>query len=223
MSIKPQQILDAYWFRHACKEFDTSKQISSADFEVILEVARLSPSSFGIEPWRFLVVQNSALREQLRPHIWGGQKQLPTASHVIVCLVRKSHFMRYDSEFVQQFMRQVQKFPEDAAQARSKILEKFQREDFAILDSEQAMTDWATRQTYLPLANMMTAAAMLGIDSCPIEGFERAPLEQMLAAQTGLDFNDWGCAYLLALGYRKAEPSRAKTRQAMADVVEWLV
>lgn len=222
MTISQQDILDAYQFRHACKEFDSERKISAADFEFILETARLSPSSFGLEPWKFLVIQNPALRETLRSQCWGGQKQLPTASHVLVTLVRKSRFMRYDSEYVQDFMRNVQQFPEDIIALRSGFLEQFQREDFALLDSERAFTDWAGKQCYLPLANMMTAAALIGIDSCPIEGFAQAAVEQTLAAEIGLDVQDWGVAYLLAFGYRKTPPARPKTRQAMAAVVEWI-
>jgi len=221
MSIAKQAIIDAFWFRHACKEFDATKLISPEDFEFILETARLSPCSFGLEPWKFLVVQNPVLREKLKVCTWGGQKQLPTASHVIVTLYRKSGFMRYDSAYVQNFMREVQKFPEEACAARTAILEKFQAEDFALLESERAMNDWAGKQTYLPLANMMTAAALIGIDSCPIEGFEKVGLENILAKELAVDLDGWGLAYLLALGYRKAEPARPKTRQAMGAVVEW--
>ncbi|MGZ4959457.1 MAG: NAD(P)H-dependent oxidoreductase [Methylomonas sp.] len=223
MSVSKQEILDAFRFRHACKEFDASRKICDEDFAFILETARLSPSSFGIEPWKFLVVQNPELREKLKVHAWGGQKQLPTASHVIVTLVRKSFFMRYDSDFVRQFMRNVQKFPEEAAAARTGILEKFQRHDFKLLDSERAMNDWSTKQTYLPMANMMTAAALIGIDSCPIEGFERASLEQVLAEEMAIDLERWCLSYLLAFGYRKGEPARAKTRQEMDAVVEWFL
>lgn len=223
MPVGKQEILDAFRFRHACKEFDAARRISGEDFEFILETARLSPSSFGLEPWKFLVVQNPALREKLRQHTWGGQKQLPSASHLIVALLRKSCFMRYDSGYVQNFMRQVQKFPEEAAVARGAILEKFQRNDFALLESERAMNDWAARQTYLPLANMMTAAALIGIDSCPIEGFEREALEQVLARELAVNLEQWGVAYLLAFGYRKGESARPKTRQEMAAVVEWFL
>ncbi|QPK62991.1 NAD(P)H-dependent oxidoreductase [Methylomonas sp. LL1] len=221
MSIDKQAIIDAFRFRHACKEFDATRSVSDDDFEFILETARLSPSSFGLEPWKFLVVQNRALREKMLPHVWGGQKQLPTASHLIVTLIRKAVFMRYDSEYVQDFMRTVQKFPEDAALARSAILQKFQRHDFALLDSERAMTDWSGKQTYIALGNMMTAAAMIGIDSCPIEGFEQAALEQMLADEMAIDLNAWGLAYLVAFGYRKGEPARPKTRQQRDAVVQW--
>ena len=221
MSISKQAIIDAYWFRHACKEFDATKTISTDDFEFILETARLSPSSFGLEPWKFLVVQNPALRKKILPMVWGGQKQLPTASHVIIGLIRKTCFMRYDSEYVQHFMRQVQKFPEDAATARTAILKKFQEQDFTLLDSERAMVDWGGKQTYIALGNMMTAAAMIGIDSCPIEGFEKAKLESLLADEMAVDLEAWSVSYLVAFGYRKAEPARHKTRQTRDAVVEW--
>jgi nitroreductase len=221
MSISKQAILDAYWFRHACKEFDATKAISSDDFEFILETARLSPSSFGLEPWKFLVVQKPALREKMLPMVWGGQKQLPTASHVIISLIRKTCFMRYDSEYVQHFMRQVQKFPEDAATVRTAILKKFQEQDFTLLDSERAMVDWGGKQTYIALGNMMTAAAMIGIDSCPIEGFEKATLEKFLADEMAINLEAWSVSYLVAFGYRKAEPARPKTRQTRDAVVEW--
>lgn len=223
MTIDKQQILDAYQFRHACKEFDATRRIGDEDFDFILETARLSPSSFGLEPWKFLVVQNTELREKLRPHVWGGQKQLPTASHLLIALVRKSCFMRYDSGFVRDFMRQVQKFPEDAAQTRTQILEQFQRVDFALLDSERAINDWSGKQCYIALGNMMTAAAMIGIDSCPIEGFGQEPVQQLLTKEIGLNLEQWTVAYLLAFGYRKGAPARAKTRQAQSDIVEWLL
>lgn len=222
MATSKQDILDAFQFRHACKEFDAERKIPGADFDFILETARLSPSSFGLEPWRFLVVQNPQLREKLREFTWGGQKQLPTASHVVLTLVRKSHFMRYDSAYLQYMMREVQHYPEDIIQLRSGLIEKFQRSDFDLLGSERTLTDWATRQTYLPLANMMTAAALIGIDSCPIEGFERAEVERILAEQASVNLEQWAAAYMVAFGYRKNPPPRPKTRQSLEQLVEWL-
>lgn len=221
MTVAKQDILDAFRFRHACKEFDAERIVSDEDFDFILETGRLSPSSFGLEPWKFLLVQNPALRQKMLPHVWGGQKQLPSASHLLLALVRKSCFMRYDSEYVHHFMRQVQRFPEDAAEARTAILQKFQAEDFALLESERAMADWAGKQAYIALGNMMTSAAMIGVDSCPIEGFSQAAIQQVLAEEIGVDAAAWSPVYMLAFGYRKAEPARAKTRQAMAAVVEW--
>ena len=86
--ISQQAILDAFNFRHACKTFDPARKIAEADFRFILETGRLSPSSFGYEPWRFLVIQDMALREKLLGVTWGGKGQFPTASHVVAILAR---------------------------------------------------------------------------------------------------------------------------------------
>jgi nitroreductase len=221
MTISKQAILDAFQFRHACKEFDTERRISAEDFETILESARLSPCSFGLEPWKFLIVQNPALREKLRTHCWGAQKQLPTASHVVLCLQRTATDMRYDSAYVRRFMLEIQQFPADVIELRGKFLENFQREDFNLLDSERHLLDWSGKQTYIPLANMMTVAALLGIDSCPIEGYSQIGLAQVLAEDFGVEAQAWRPVYLLCLGYRKLPPARPKTRQDMATISLW--
>ena len=215
-----QKIIDAFMFRHACKEFDDTQKISDEDFNFILETARLSPSSFGLEPWKFIVIQNPELRKKILPAIWGGSKQIPTASHVLLTLTRKSYFMKYDSDYVADFMVRVQNFPADIIALRKKFYQQFQELDFNLLESERAMTDWGTHQTYIPMANMMTSAAMIGIDSCPIEGFNRAQLESLLVQEINLDLDKFSVAYLLSFGYRKNEP-RAKTRQELKEIVEY--
>lgn len=215
-----EKIIEAFMFRHACKEFDDSKKISAADFEFILETARLSPSSFGLEPWKFLVIQNPALREKLLPMTWGGGKQIPTSSHLVLTLAKKSYFMKYDSDYIADFMKNVQNLSDDVIAPRQKIYQQFQERDFNLLESERAMTDWAIHQTYIALGNMMTAAAMIGIDSCPIEGFNRQQLESLLAQEIGLNLEQFSVAYLVAFGYRKNQP-KAKNRQAVDKVVEY--
>ncbi|MBN4863246.1 NAD(P)H-dependent oxidoreductase, partial [Staphylococcus sp. EG-SA-32] len=85
-----QTIIDAFHFRHATKEFDPTKKISDEDFNTILETGRLSPSSLGLEPWHFVVVQNKELREKLKAYSWGAQKQLDTASHFVLIFARKN-------------------------------------------------------------------------------------------------------------------------------------
>ncbi len=215
-----QKIIDAFMFRHACKEFDDSKKIPEDDFGFILETARLSPSSFGFEPWKFLVIQNPEFREKLLPVVWGGGGQIPTASHLLLTLVRKTPFMKYDSDYIADFMVRVQQFPEDIIAKRKQFYRQFQESDFDLLENDRAMTDWATHQTYIPLANMMTAAATIGIDSCPIEGFDRERLETLLEKEIGLDREKFGVAYLLAFGYRK-NPPRFKTRHELEEIVEY--
>jgi nitroreductase len=216
-----EQILNTFNFRHACKEFNPDKKITEEDFNLVLETARLSPSSFGFEPWRFLVIQNRELRDKIRSVSWGTMRQLPDASHFVVILARNKHEMIYSSEYISNIMKEVQHLPEDVYNDRKKKYENFQRNDFRLLESGSSLFDWACKQTYIALANMITSAAMLGIDSCPIEGFDRNKLETLLEDEGILDRSKFGVSCMAAFGYRKNNP-RAKTRQPLYKIVEWI-
>lgn len=87
--ITKEQVLDAFKFRSACRYYDPERKISDDDFDYLLELARLSPSSVGSEPWKFLVVQNRELREQLKPVSWGMARQLDNCSHLVFFLAKK--------------------------------------------------------------------------------------------------------------------------------------
>lgn len=217
-----QKVLKAYAFRHACKEFDPAKKIPDADFAYILETGRLSPSSFGLEPWKFLVLQDKALREKLCPVAWGAQKKLETASHFIVMLARKTRDLRYDSPYFHDFIRTVKKLPEDAAQNMTDAVEGFQKNDFKLTESDRAMFDWACKQTYIVLGNMMTAAALIGIDSCPMEGFHREKVENVLTGAGLYNPEEFGVSCMVAFGYRAAQPAFPQTRQSPAQVEQWI-
>lgn len=217
-----ETLMAAWHFRHACKEFDPQRKISDADFHTILEGGRLSPSSFGFEPWEFLVVQNPELREKIRAISWGAQTQLPTASHYLIILACTPEELRPDSPYIQQtIMRDTQHLPENVSEPRTERYRNFLEKDFALADNERAGFEWAARQCYIALADMMTAAALLGIDSCPIEGFQKAPLEHLLAEAKLLDPARRGVACMAAFGYRIRDP-RPKTRRPEKDVVRWI-
>ncbi len=218
--IPSDTILDAFRFRHACKIFDPEKKIPNEQFETLLETGRLSPSSFGFEPWSFLVVQDPALREQLLPVTWGAQKMLPTASHFLVILARKRPDMIWSSDYVTHMMRDIHHLPEEMAEARREKYRTFQEKDFRLLESDRAIFDWACKQCYIALGNMMTAAAMMGIDSCAVEGFRADALEGIMADTFGIDTERFGVAVMAAFGYRVREP-KPKTRQALEEIVEW--
>lgn len=217
--ISQQDILDAFHFRHACKTFDPNRRIGDADFRLILETGRLSPSSFGYEPWRFLVIQDMALREKLLGVTWGAKGQFPTASHVIAILVRKDD-MRPGSEYTERFMREVKHFPEDVIARRDAVYKTFHESDFQLTEP-RALFDWSCRQAYIALANMMTAAAMIGIDSCPIEGFSQAGADRILADAGLLEDGRFGLAVMAAFGYR-VNPATPKTRQTPEQVTRWV-
>lgn len=220
MNVK-KQILKAFNFRYACKEFDAKRKISDDDFYVILEAGRLSPSSFGLEPWKFLVLQNMELREKIRAVSWGAQGQLPTASHFIIILARKAKDLRYNSEYLVKFRQEVKGMSLDLIKAKQERMRSFQEKDFDLWD-DRALFDWACKQTYIALGNMMTVAALLGIDSCPIEGFNREELENILAKEGILDRKSFGVSCMVAFGYRAAEHKEAKTRQNLDKMSEWI-
>lgn len=214
-------IRDAMEFRFACKEFDPAREIPEEDFQCVLEAGRLSPSSFGFEPWKFLVVDDKTLREEIRSLSWGAQTQLPSCSRFLVVLARKPEAMRPDSEYIQRtIMLETQHLPEDMRKARTQKYGDFLESDFDYGDNQRAKFEWACRQSYIALGNMFTAAAMLGIDSCPCEGFKKGPLESLLAEKGVLNAQEYGVACMAAFGYRKAPPKREKTRRPFEDVVK---
>jgi len=214
------RFMDAMMFRHACKEFDATQKISEGDFNTILEFGRLSPSSFGFEPWKFVIVQNEALREKLKAFAWGAQGQLPTASHFMIILSRKKPSMIHGSEYINSMM-DYKQLPQDIKAMYGQFYEKFQKEDFSLLESDRTLNDWASKQTYIALANMMSGAASMGIDSCPIEGFDMALTQKFLADELGIDTDEFGASVMVAFGYRKDEAKREKSRLPIEDVTQW--
>lgn len=215
-----QAVLDAFSFRHATKAFDPEKKISDADFDYILETGRLSPSSVGYEPWKFVILQNPDIREKLREVSFGAQGQLPTASHMIIILARKNATPQ--SDYVQHLLKNIKQVPEDTMCDMVKAYTQFQEVDINIYESERALFDWASKQTYIALGNMMTSAAMIGIDSCPIEGFNYEKATLILEEAGILDSENFGISVMAAFGYRAEEPHREKVRQPIEDVVEWV-
>jgi len=221
--VKRQEILEAFNFRRAIKTFDPTKKISEEDFNVILEAARLSPSSCGLEPWKFLIVQNQEFREKLKEISPGAQGHLPTASHFIIILSRTSKDTRYDSEYVKNQVLNVTGFPAEISDQVIESIRNFQVNQLNVLESEQKALDWTKRQTFLPFANMMTVAALLGIDSCPIEGFYIDKVEKLLAEENLLEDGYLAVSAMVAFGYR-ANDSRLfpRGRRDMKDIVQWI-
>ena len=213
-------IINAFNFRHACNEFDSERNISEEDINFILQTANLSPSSFGFEPWHFVIIQNKELRELLKPVAWGAPLKLDTASHFILGLSMKSPMLKWDSDFIMHMMKDVKQFPQDVIEMYTKFYREFQERDFD-LDTDKKLFDWASKQTYIALANMITSAAMIGIDSCPIEGFHEEKIEALLNEKFAIDTDKYGLSYMIAFGYRKENPKREKTRRKIEEIVTW--
>lgn len=218
MSIEKQQVLEAFHFRSACRYYDVNKKISREDMEYILELGRLSPSSVGSEPWQFLVLQNEALREKIAPVTWGIKHPMNEMSHLVVLLAKKN--ARYDSDFFRNSLERRGLTPEQIEATLSRY-KTFQTEDIQITDSERTLFDWCSKQTYIALANMMTGAAMIGIDSCPIEGFHYESVNRILSEAGLFDANEWGISCMVTFGYRSKEIKK-KYRKPADEVIKWI-
>ncbi|WP_122862519.1 NAD(P)H-dependent oxidoreductase [Campylobacter showae] len=205
--------LEILKFRHACKIFDESKKISAGEFDFILEAGRLSPSSTGLEQWDFLVVQNEELRQKIREFSW-NQVQITSCSHLVVVLAKVKE-IKFGSSYVDKMIaRRADKEPEMIA-ARQKFYHDFLLSNFK--NDDELTFQWSHEQCMIAATNMMNAAASLGIDSCPIEGFDRHALNEIL----GLDESEQRVAIVVPFGYR-VKPQTKRYRRELSDVVKWI-
>lgn len=202
--------LEILKFRHACKIFDESKKIGAGEFDFILEAGRLSPSSTGLEQWDFLVVQNKELREKIKAVSW-NQAQITSCSHLVVILAKIKE-IKVGSSYVDKMIARRADKNIEAIAARQKffLLSNFKNDD-------ELTFQWSHEQCMIAATNMMNAAASLGIDSCPIEGFDRHALNEIL----GLDESEKRVAIVVPFGYR-LNPQPEKLRRQRAEVVTWI-
>ena len=198
-----KSFMEAMNFRHACTLFDDTKKISKDDFSFILEAGRKSPSSFGLEHWHFLVVTNDAVKAALRPACW-DQPQVTTCSHFVVLLAKNASWFEQGSAYLNKsFGRRAAGNPETLKRVEGVF------ENFKANELKPSVDDWSKMQVYLASANMMTAAATIGVDSCPIEGFGYELLRDALRQNVStFDDNKYNIAYALAFGYRVKEQSK---------------
>ncbi len=198
-------------FRHACKAFNDTKKISDEELHFILEAGIKSPSSFGMEGWKFLVITNEALKEKLRPACW-DQVQVTSCSHLVIVLAAIDSVKVESGEVKKRFTRR--EMPQESLDFYMDIYAKHLEK---ILSTDENIYHWTSKQSYIALANMMTAAAYIGIDSCPIEGFEKEKVEEILE----LDTSKYQLSVVVPFGYRLNEQP-SQLRLPFDEVVEFI-
>jgi nitroreductase len=192
-------------FRHACKHFDPSRKLSEEDRLFIMEAGRQAPSSFGMEPWRFISIRNMDLKNHLRPVCW-DQPQITECSDLIAILARTADPVTpsyYRSVF-------------ERRNLSSQATEAYIRRYTEYTKKLRSVSDWTVRQCYIAATHMMIYASMIGVDSCPIEGFERKKAEKILKIDRGKE----RLALFLPLGYRIHTPP-PKKRRSFENVVSF--
>lgn len=194
----------AMHFRHACKIFDETKKMSQEDLDFILEAGRMSPSSCGMEQWKFVVIRDEKLKEAIRPIAW-NQPQITTCSELVAILYKKQ--MRSTTPYIKGQYKKLFGADEVADWYR----------DFIDPMSDETLECWAMQQCHIAAANMMTAAAYIGIDSCPIGGYDKAALESVLP----IDKQLYGVALMIPFGYR-AKEQQPRLRSDIKELVEYI-
>ena len=216
-----KQVLDAFDHRVAVRVYN-DQEISREDMEFILDTAWLSPSSIGLEAWRFVFLdrkQIAKLRDDLKTVAWGAQSQLDTASHFVLLLAEKN--ARYDSDSVKDSLVRRGLGEGDALNSRLATYESFQKNDMSLADNPRALFDWTAKQTYIALGNMMASASMIGIDSCPIEGFNYDKVNAILAKAGIINSDKEGIASMVSFGYRLCDPKHPRSRKPREKVITW--
>jgi nitroreductase len=207
-SITPAGLLEALNFRYATKLFDAAKKIDAATWSALEQSLILTPSSFGLQPWKFLVITDPVIREELVAHTW-GQRQVADCSHLVVMAVQKAVDVAYIDKFIAR-----------NAEVRGVSVESLTGYRNMMAGATAMMTtEWAAKQAYIALGQFMLAAAILGIDTCPMEGFVAAKYDETL----GLEAQGLTTAVLCPAGYRSPECKYAalpKVRWAAEEVIE---
>lgn len=203
-------ILKSLEWRYATKIFDTSKKIADADLQEILEALRLTASSFGLQPWKFVVITNPALREKLKEQAW-GQPQVTDASHLIVLASRVDMPEAEVTRFIKSVAETQGTTPEDLSGYKDVISGAASR-----MTPEQVET-WNAKQAYIALGNLLTVCALKEIDACPMEGFNKAAFDELLGLGA-----QYKVQAICPIGYRSTEDQsagRAKVRYPMNEVI----
>jgi nitroreductase len=210
-AVSPDEVLAQLKWRYATKKFDPAKKIAP-DLWAKLELAAIhAPSSYGLQPWKFVVVTDPAVRAQLLPVSW-NQPQIVDASHLIVFAAKNPPTAADVDAYMQR-----------TAQVRGTTVESLDGFKQMVLGSVSRMDAaaayrWAARQVYIALGVFLSAAALVGVDACPMEGFQADKYDEIL----GLKAKGLGSVVIATAGYRAADDKNAalaKVRFAPDEVV----
>lgn len=186
-------LLESLHQRYATKKFDASQKISSDDLSTLLEAIRLSASSYGLQAYKVLVVENEAIRKQLRAASW-DQSQITDASQLLVFAV-ETNFGEADVDRFVDIIAKTRNLDAASLSGYASMMKgSFKR-------SREEIQAWLTKQVYIALGFGLVAAAELNIDACPMEGFDTAQYDQIL----GLEEKGLHAAVIMTVGYRSSE------------------
>ena len=213
--LSPEQLLENLQWRYATKKFDSSKKIPDQVWQALEDSLVLAPSSFGLQPWKFFVVKNPEVRSLLLEHSW-KQAQVVDASHLVVLTIKKD-VNDADVDRTIAATASIRQVPLESLKGFSNVVKGFLVKPPYPLN----LDEWSTRQVYIALGQLMTSAAFLGIDTCPMEGFNPSKYDEVL----GLTNTDYRSVVVCPLGYRAEDDKYAslpKVRYPKSEVIEYI-
>lgn len=209
----PETLLAGLNWRYATKQFDPARKIEQQTWDALEQALVLAPSSFGLQPWKFVVITDQVVKDSLVKLSW-GQRQVADASHVVIFTVKHP----IDAGHVRRHI-------ERTAEVQGIEIEKlagFEKVVVNFLETPPYELDiraWSTRQVYIALGGFMTAAALLGVDTCPMEGLDPAGYDKVL----GLEGTGYFTVAACPAGYRATtdhSAGRGKVRFTKGDVLQ---
>lgn len=211
-ALKSDDVLAQLRWRYACKKFDATKKIPAGTWSQLEDSLVLSPSSYGLQPWKFFNVVDPAIRQQLLPCTW-NQKQVIDASHLVVFAV-KANVGAEDAEKLIQTASAVRGIPATALEGyKNMMVGSLTR------STPEHIRGWMSQQVFIALGVFLSAAAMLGVDTCPMEGFQPEKYDEIL----GLPAKGYHSVVLATAGYRAADDANAsmkKVRYPKSELIE---
>ena len=209
-TISPDALIHQLEWRYATKQFDATRKIEPETWKTLEDALVLTPSSYGLQPYKFIVVTDPGLRAKLRPASW-GQSQIEDASHLVVFTIKKSMGENHISHFLDR-VAEVRDVSKDSLEG----YKGFMMGDLVNGPRAAIIDQWAARQAYIALGNFMTSAALLGVDTCPMEGIDPAQYDTIL----GLEADGYATVCVCAAGYRSPDDKYAKLKKVRFPELE---
>lgn len=200
-TVLPEDLIKALNWRYAVKKFDASGRVPLDKWEALEESLVLSPSSYGLQAWKFLVIEDKALRAKLKAHSW-DQSQIVDADKLVVFLVKKDAGEADVQRFVDRIS-EVRRVPAEMLEGYKQMMLK------SVSLPAEKVEAWLTRQVYIALGNFLTSAALLGVDACPMEGFDKDKYDEIL----DLHKQGWKSVVVATVGVRAKDDDYAKNKK----------
>ncbi|MBG6130593.1 nitroreductase [Aquimarina sp. EL_43] len=205
-------IIESLHWRYATKKFDTKQIVSQEKIDTLTEAFNLTATSYGLQPLKLVVIKNKDLQKELTTHSW-NQQQVADASHVLVFCIEKTIGEQYISKYFDT-VKEIRDTPEE-------ILKPFKEQlvDSFTYKSPEEISNWAAKQAYLALGNILTVCAIEKIDSCPMEGFIPEKYDELL------NLNDLGLTSVLVLpiGYRAEDDMFSELKKVRRPITDTII